>query len=361
MDKSNITGAVLCGGKSTRMGREKATRLLYGKPVVEHVLNNMLRIFKKVVISSSDNSDIFTKYNLTVIHDIVKDKDSLGGIYSVLKNVETDYVFFVACDMPFIAQTAVEFMIENIGDYDIVVPRIKGKFQPLFAIYSKKCVPLIEQNLSANKLKLYDIIKAYNSKIVDENELKRYCNINKNFFNINTEEDYYKALNGNFKEAVVVAFVAKYSDSGKTTLIAEVVKEFKKRNYKIAVIKHTFHHVETDKPGKDSYRLFHAGADAVAVTSDKELFIRKRTERVIPLKYIKDRYLKEYDIIVIEGHKTGNMLKIELIKDGQTDYLFPFDDNIAAVVSNNPVETDLLLFRHGDIVKIADFIEESLM
>ena len=359
-DKSNITAAILCGGKSTRMGREKSLRKLHGKAVFEHVLEKLKPVFKKIVISSN-NKHCFSEYNLPVINDIVENCDALGGIYSVLKNVQSDYVFFIACDMPFAYEEVIRFIIQNSEGYDAVVPRIKGRFQPLFAIYSKKCLPLIEKNIIQKKLKIFDVIEKVHSKILDEKELKKICDIEKNFFNINTEEDFYNALNGNFRDASVVAFIAKHSNSGKTTLIKKIISNLKKSGFKVAAIKHTFHEIEFDTKGKDSYNFFHAGADAVVINSKNEIIIRKRTETQLPVKYIKDSYLKDTDIILTEGNKTGNLPKIELIKEGQKNFLFNNDKNIIAVVSNEKINSDLPIFKHDEHEKLTQFIIESFL
>ncbi len=360
MAGQDITGAILCGGKSTRMGREKSSRILLGKPIFEHVLETMKLVFDKVVVSS-DRVDVFSKYNISVICDIVKNKDALGGIYSVLKKTDTERVFFIACDMPFAEVQAIKLLLNHAEDFDIVIPRIKGKFQPLFAVYSKNLLPLIEKNIFEGKLKIFDVIEKSKVKILTEKDLKKCCNVNKNFFNINTEEDFYRALNGKFKDAAIVAFVAKHSCSGKTTLVTGVIKHLKKEGYKVGVIKHTFHPVEIDSSGKDSYRFYHSGADAVVLNSSEQLVVRKRTESTVPLKYIKDNYLKELDIVLVEGHKTGNIPKIELIRDGQKEFLYREDSNVVAVVSNYPVNSSLPLFKHNEAEKISEFIKESFL
>lgn len=355
-----ITGAVLCGGKSSRIGMEKAFRTLNGKPIFEQVLEVLEKIFENIVISSN-NRRLFSPYGFPVIEDIYKDKDAIGGIYSVLKNISTQYVFVVACDMPFIDENAIRYLINQANGYDVVVPKVKGKYQPLFALYSKNCIDLIERNILNHRLKIVDIIEQMNSKIVSGKELKKICNIEKNFFNINTEDDFLKAISGNFKDAPVIGIVARFSNSGKTTLIENLIKVFNNKEVKISVIKHTFHPVEVDKEGKDSYRFFNAGADAVVINSDNEIVVRKRMQKSMPVKYIKDKFLKDTDMVIIEGHKTGNFAKIELIKDDQKEFLFQNDKNIIGLVSNFVVNSSLPQFRHNEVEKIAEFIEVEIL
>ena len=356
---NKITAAILCGGKSTRIGREKAFTLLNNIPIFEHVLEKLKNIFSKIIISSN-NPMLFEKYNIPIVEDIAKNKDAIGGIYSILKYMDTEYAFIVACDMPFIDEKAVEILIKNINDNDIVIPRINGRFQPLFAIYSKNALPEIEKSIKENNLKITSILDKSKTKVVSDSYFQS-INIEKNFFNINTEKDYEKAVKNKFKDTLVIAIVAKSSNSGKTTFITNLIKLFKQDNYKVAIIKDTFHKVEIDKKGKDSYKFFETGADSVVINSANELVVRKRLEKKFPVKYIKDKFLDEMDIILLEGHKTGNFTKIELIKDEQKDFLFENDPNIIAVVSNKNLECSVPLFKHNEYKKIYEFIRAKCL
>ena len=354
-----ITGAILCGGKSTRIGREKAFTLLNNIPIFEHVLNKLKGIFSKTVISSN-NPVLFEKYKIPVVEDIVKDKDAMGGIYSILNYVDTEYAFIVACDMPFIDKRAVNVLIENIDDNDIVMPRINGRFQPLFAIYSKKTLPIIEKSINENNLKITSILNKNKTKVVTDSYFQN-IDIKRNFFNINTEKDYEKAVKNKFKDTLVIAIVAKSSNSGKTTLITNLIKFFKNDNFRVGVIKDTFHKVEIDREGKDSYKFFETGADSVVINSANELVVRKKLEKKYPVKYIKDKFLDDMDVIILEGHKTGNFTKIELIKDKQEEFLFENDPNVVAVVSNKYLECPVPLFKHNEYEKIYQFIKTKCL
>ncbi len=356
---NNITAAILCGGKSTRIGREKAFSLLNNIPIFEHVLKKLKDIFPKIIISSN-NPMFFKKYNIPIVEDIVKNKDAIGGIYSILKNIDTEYAFIVACDMPFIDKKAVKILLENVNDNDVVIPRINGRFQPLFAIYSKNTIPEIEKSIKENNLKITSILHKIKTKVVSDSYFQG-IDIKKNFFNINTEKDYEKAVKNKFKDTLVIAIVAKSSNSGKTTLITNLIKFFKNDNLKVGVIKDTFHKIEIDKTGKDSYKFFETGADSVVINSANELVVRKRLDKKFPVKYIKDKFLDEMDIILLEGHKTGNFTKIELIKDGQNDFLFEKDPNIIAVVSDKDLKCSVPLFKHNEYKKIYEFIKAKCL
>ncbi len=355
-----ITAAILSGGKSTRMGRDKSFATLNNMPIIEHVIVKLKKIFKKIVISS-DNHRYYAHYNFPVITDIYKNKDSIGGIYSVLKNIDTEYAFITACDMPFIEENAIKLLLENIDDNDLIMPKIKGKYQPLFAIYSKRCIEPLEELILKDKLKISFLLPEVKSKIISEDKFTDICNINKNFFNINSERDYEKAINDNFKETPLIGIVALHSNSGKTTLIKNLIPLFKKENYKVGIIKNTYHKLEIDKKGKDSYTFFEKGADGVVINSNNEIVIRKRKDSKMPLKYIRDNYLDDMDIIIVEGHKTGNFPKIELILENQEKFLFEEDENVIAIVSDKYIDTSIPLFKFGEYNKIFKFIKANYL
>jgi len=358
----DITAVILCGGKSSRMGREKTFEQINGLPIIEHILNVVRNIFQNIVINSN-NPHLFKSYNLPVIEDIIPNKKSIGGIYSVLKKIDTKYAFVVACDMPFLLEGAFRLMLKKIeeNDYDIVFPKIQGQFQPFFAIYSKNCIPAIEELIYQGKFKSSLLVDKVNVKIVDQGEFKNISDIDKLFFNINTEHDFENALKGRFKKTKIFGIVAKNSNSGKTTLIRKLIKRFKDEKFRVAVIKNTFHKIEIDKEGKDSYHFFQDGADAVVITSNDEIVIRKRKdeEHKFPIKYIRDNYLSDVDVIILEGHKTGNIPKIELIKNDQREFIFTNDSAVSAIVSDKYIDTPLPVFKFDEDQKIFEFIKNA--
>ena len=357
----NITAAILCGGKSTRIKKFKATLEINGKSIIKNTIEVLNKFFRNIVISSNEPF-IFQEFNLPVIEDVIKDKDIFGGIYSVLKNIDTFYTFIVPCDMPFISEELINFLLKsNYEMYDITIFSINGKFQPLFAIYSKNCLNFFEETINIeHKPKVIDILNKYKTKIITEKEIPSHINISKAFFNINTISDYYKAKNNIFNETKIFGVVAKYSNSGKTTLIENLIEKFKHDKFKVGVLKHTVHKIDVDKKGKDTYRFYEKGSDAIMIDTDKELFFRKKLEHQLPIKYLKDLYFNDMDVLIVEGHKGGNFPKIELIKDEQSDYLFKNDSNVIAIVTNKKIDCLLPAFSYFEIDNIYKFLKSFL-
>ena len=177
------TLAILAGGKSSRMNyRNKALLSYKNKTFIKHIIDAG-KSFEEIIIISN-NSEIYEEYGIKIVEDIYKDKGPLGGIYSALLKSKFDKVLCIACDMPLIS----EYTLAKIGeinlDYDVLIPMVDDRLQPLCAVYSKDIIGNIENSLINNENKLQSLIMKLNYKIIDS-ELNRL-----DFKNINTEDEY---------------------------------------------------------------------------------------------------------------------------------------------------------------------------
>jgi molybdopterin-guanine dinucleotide biosynthesis protein B len=150
------------------------------------------------------------------------------------------------------------------------------------------------------------------------------------------------------------------SKTGKTTLIEKLISELKSRNYRVATIKHSIHHLDFDKTGKDSWRHLEAGSEATAVISPNRIvFIRPVTGETV-LEEVTQMFGKEYDIILAEGFKVSSVPKIEVHRKGAGSLLRGVR-NIIAIITDEPLETKTLQFNLKDIKELADFIENGFI
>jgi molybdopterin-guanine dinucleotide biosynthesis protein A len=148
MTVDEVTGVVLAGGQSRRMGADKATLVLGGKPMIAHAIDRLREVLPEVVVVAKDASEIEAP-GVKVIPDAYPDKTgALVGIYSALSAVKTPYAFVVACDMPYIRPELVLRMIETCQGCDALVPRIGAAIEPLFALYSRSCLSSIRRRLT---------------------------------------------------------------------------------------------------------------------------------------------------------------------------------------------------------------------
>ncbi|AFL99745.1 MULTISPECIES: molybdenum cofactor guanylyltransferase [Desulfitobacterium] len=186
-----ITGIILAGGKSSRMGRNKAFIEWAGVPLIEHTLAIFSTVFAEVMISSN-HPELYAKYGVKVIKDNYLDHGPLGGLEACLREARYDYAFFAACDMPFLSVEVIRFMAGKIeGEVDILIPELDGEIQPLHAFYHKNCLPIIEDSLKAKHLKLAVFIRQNNRvRHMREKDFINFPNIRLCFSNMNTPQEY---------------------------------------------------------------------------------------------------------------------------------------------------------------------------
>lgn len=181
----------MAGGKSSRMGVDKGLLLIKGKTMIEFVMEQMQSVFDNLVIVS--NNPEYEKLGLQVIPDLIKDLGPAGGIYTALNHSKTKFNFMVSCDMPFVTHEAIEFMMANTTESQIVLLENQGKLEPLFGVYSKECEEKWLQLIQQEKVKLQNMVSHFKLKTipVENNGIFK-----ESFFkNINTKEDFNNALN----------------------------------------------------------------------------------------------------------------------------------------------------------------------
>lgn len=191
--KLPVTGALLVGGESRRMGEDKAFLSAGGKTLIERGLEVLADVCQEVVISCRI-PELYHIYGYPVIVDKVIGKGPLGGIYSVLAEARHDLVFVMACDMPLADGDGIRFLYEKVADFDAVVPKTGDKFHPLYALYHRRILSKVEHNLHQEKLKIIQVLNECRIKGVEIDDISdREGSLNiraENLMNVNTPEDY---------------------------------------------------------------------------------------------------------------------------------------------------------------------------
>lgn len=184
-----VTGILLAGGKSSRMGKDKAL-LKYGdETFMSASLKKLNTLFDEVILVL-DNVEKYHIENVKIIKDIYPGMGPMGGIHAALKAAKNDWIFVIPCDMPMWETSLVEEILKHRLDNDIVVPVINDHMEPLFALYNKTCIPGIEECLNNNiikVIKLYPMVKTH--YLVLEKVYNEVEKCKKSLFNINTPED----------------------------------------------------------------------------------------------------------------------------------------------------------------------------
>ena len=188
-----ITGVILAGGKSRRMGRDKATLPIGSSYMIEYPLKVLKRHFKEIMVITNSRLSVKLKKILgpyvKIFEDVYPGHGALGGIYTALYHSYSPYVFVTACDMPFISDGLISHMSELIGTHDIIVPKGSKGYETLHSIYRKTIRDIVYDRILMNQNKIIEIYPLVNVLEIPVNEIKRFASDERMFKNINTEQE----------------------------------------------------------------------------------------------------------------------------------------------------------------------------
>lgn len=158
-----ITGIVLAGGKSKRMGRDKGLMMYGNKPLVQHSID-LLSAFTNDILIVTDKEE-YGRFGYPLVTDEIPGCGPLGGLYSGLKASGSDQNIVVGCDMPYLSKAFLDYLINAQTGFDVVVPMHLGMLEPLAALYSKSILDHIETNIRMRNFKLANSI--YKSRYLE--------------------------------------------------------------------------------------------------------------------------------------------------------------------------------------------------
>jgi len=165
------TGIVLAGGKSSRMGFNKALIEFGGKRLIETAVDRLSGLFPEVLIVAND-PDLYAHLGMPVIPDLIPGSGSLGGLYTGLASASHPTAFFAACDMPFLNPDLISLLVREAEGWDVVVPRVAGELHPLHAVYAKPCLPYMKEAIEGGRLKIAGFFPKVRVKPIDEPALR---------------------------------------------------------------------------------------------------------------------------------------------------------------------------------------------
>ena len=187
------TGIVLAGGASRRFGCRKAAVELDGRPLIETVCQKVRTVCADLVVVSSEpfnglDSDIRT------VSDIRPGCGPLGGIHTGLHYTTSSHALVVACDMPFLSEPLLQYMVEQSSrGYDVVVPRIGEFIEPLHAVYARELLGRAEKLIDAGERRVFALFDGAAVHEVDSATVRRFDPEQMSFFNLNTQTDLARA------------------------------------------------------------------------------------------------------------------------------------------------------------------------
>lgn len=183
-----MTGIILAGGKSRRMGENKAFIDAGGVPLFERVYGVFKELFRDIIIVTNDERP-FERYGAHLQQDILQDKGPLGGLYTGIVHSATFHAFCTACDMPLLNPGVIKYMLKERDAYDVIVPKTLDGLHPLHAIYSKKCLTPMRRLLDRGDLRIVNFFHQVKVKYIGETEIRKFDPHMRSLINVNTEEE----------------------------------------------------------------------------------------------------------------------------------------------------------------------------
>ena len=190
---ADAAAVILVGGKSSRMGRAKALLPFDNEPLIAHVVRRFKSWFPEIIVVAAPDQEL-PELSAVLVRDEIAYQGPVSGIYHGLKAATKDVCFVTSCDAPFLNFELIDHLLEQISDYDVVVPFWQERFQPLHAIYRTSVVPLFKEQLERGELRpifLYDKVR---TRKIQEAEIRRLDPEGLSFLNMNSPADYDAAL-----------------------------------------------------------------------------------------------------------------------------------------------------------------------
>ena len=186
----HVTGIILGGGQSRRMGCDKRHLLWEGEPFLDRVCRLMSSLFQEVLVVMAQEDYECSHLPVRLVTDKIPQKGSLGGLYTGLTEAKHSLAFVVACDMPFLVQRSIARLCSEPYS-DVLVVKLSTGLQPLHARYSKRCCAVIEEMIHEGDLKIQNLITrpGLTVKIVEESVFDDIDPSRLSFNNINTPAD----------------------------------------------------------------------------------------------------------------------------------------------------------------------------
>lgn len=189
------TGIIIAGGKSSRMGTNKALLKIGGKTVIEKIVEELKQTVTEVIIVTNTFEE-YEFLGIPMFEDKWKGMGPLAGIHAGLQASNTNKNLVVACDMPFISSELGTVLLKFLDDFQAAVPKMAGQLHPLFAAYQKDVEEEVYKSLQNEQLRIRQFLQNVNAKIVTEDDLNKVgfhyheCH----FFNMNHPEEFEEAL-----------------------------------------------------------------------------------------------------------------------------------------------------------------------
>ncbi len=186
---NDVTGVVLAGGKSKRMGKDKSFLSYHGKYFIDRIIDALKNTAVPRILISVNEVDNYDSLPLRKIKDSFVDHGPLAGIYEALSVSSTDHIICVPCDMPLVDSAVLRYILSISTPYTINVTSVDQNIHPLLGVFPKTILPKLENYLKSDRKKVIDFLTDADYNLID---LSAYRN---RIININTEDEYRSLVN----------------------------------------------------------------------------------------------------------------------------------------------------------------------
>lgn len=186
------TGIILAGGKSRRMGQDKAFLLLDGAPLIAHVLRALRPVVQELLIVT-DDARKFAAAEATVVEDLFPGAHALGGLYTGLLLATHDRCIVTACDAPFLNPQLARFFLDEVAGYEAAMPRSRRGLQPLPAVYTRGCLVALERQRELEQWALQALVSHVRVNVIEPAAIHHFDPDERSFWNLNTPGEFAQA------------------------------------------------------------------------------------------------------------------------------------------------------------------------
>jgi len=182
----NCTAVILTGGESKRMGSDKASVVLAGKSLLEHVLAQLEPLFSDMLISVREQRPDIAYPQIV---DKTEHRGPMVGIKAALEQVNTDWMFVIACDMPLVSTALLRHLAGLRYAHDAVVPFAFDRPQPLFGFYNKSCLPMMNMKMQQGQRSMIRLLDSLDTCLLSEQQVQAIDPEMKSLLSLDTLED----------------------------------------------------------------------------------------------------------------------------------------------------------------------------
>lgn len=186
----NVSGVILAGGRSSRMGSNKALLPYRGGRFIEVISRQLAELFREVIVVTN-HPDQYAFLPFRMVGDTFPGKGPLAGIHAGLAASSGEAAFVVACDMPYLNPLLIRRLVRSAGRWGVVIPESSHGPEPLHAVYGKECLHEIERSLMAGETRIRSFFDRSSVVTVPAAEVALFDPDFRSFCNINTPQEYF--------------------------------------------------------------------------------------------------------------------------------------------------------------------------